>query len=94
MNNNDLSIIPPLPLDLSMYPFGPSSTSPQKKPLSSFPVRSSNRINEEYVARMHRIIASSSSENLDETKLIELSMTRQRTIPIDRFDSESPTIST
>jgi hypothetical protein len=78
-----------------MYPFGSSTSSPHKKPLLSFPVQSSNRINEDYVTRMHRIIASSSSSNNpDETKPIELSIYRHPSIPIHRFDSASPTIST
>jgi hypothetical protein len=74
-----------------MYLFGSSST--QKKPLLSFPVQSSNRINEEYVAQMHRIIASS-SDNSDETKPIGLWITREQSISMHRFDSASPTVST
>jgi hypothetical protein len=78
-----------------MYPFGLSPFSPQTKPLSSFPVRSTNRINEEYVAQMNRIIASSSSsDNPDETKLIELPIIREQIIPVHKFDSASPTVST
>ena len=78
-----------------MYPFATSSSSsteyPNKKPLS-FPVQCSNRINEEYLTEMHRIIASSNNSN--ETKPIELSVYRHQSIPIHRFDSDSPTIST
>jgi hypothetical protein len=75
-----------------MYPFGLSSISTHIKPLLSFPVQSSNRINEEYLAQMHHIIASTNDSN--ETKLIELSIHRHQSIPIHRFDSDSPTIST
>jgi hypothetical protein len=92
VNNNELSIIPPLPLSSSMYPFGSSSSSPHKKPLLSFPVQSSNRINEEYLTQMRRIIASSNNSN--DIKPIELSIYRHQSIPIHRFDSSSPTIST
>lgn len=91
MNNNELPIIPPLPLNCSMYPFG-SSSSPVNKPLASFPVKSSNNINEEYLKHMHDIIAS--SDNSDDVKPIELSIYHHRSIPIHRFGSASPTIST
>jgi hypothetical protein len=75
-----------------MYPFDSSSSSSHKNPLLSFPAQSSNRINEEYLTRMHHIIASSNNSN--EIKPIELSIYRHRPIPIHRFDSASPTIST
>jgi hypothetical protein len=92
VNNNEPSIIPPLPLNSSMYPFGSSSFSPHVKPFLSFPAQSSNRINEEYLKQMRQIIASSDDSN--ETKPIELSIDHRQTISIHRFDSASPTIST
>ena len=79
-----------------MYPFASSSSSPREKPLASFPVQSSNRINEGYLAQMRRIIASSSSSSSEvheETKLIESPIHHQKTIPIKQMMSISPTIS-
>lgn len=79
-----------------MYPFASSSLSPREKPLTSFPVQSSNRINEGYLAQMRRIIESSpssSSEIHEEIKLIELSIHQQKIIPIKHVDSASPIIS-
>ncbi|UJR26729.1 hypothetical protein I4U23_008044 [Adineta vaga] len=103
LRNSDSTIIPPLPLDCSMYPFTSSSSS-HKKPALSFPAHSSNRINEEYLTQMRRIIESSSpssssstattTTNSNEIKPIELSIHRRQSIPIHRFDSTSPTIST
>jgi len=92
LNHNELSIIPPLPLNCSMYPFNSSSSSHHTKPLLSFPAQSSNRINEEYLTRMRHIIESSTNTN--EIKPIELSIHRHQSIPINRLDSPSPTIST
>jgi len=91
VNNNELSIIPPLPLSSSMYPFDSSSTS-YKKPLLSFPAHSSNSISEEYLTQLRHIIAS--SDNKNETKSTELPIYRHQSRSIHRFDSASPTIST
>ncbi|CAF3418912.1 unnamed protein product [Rotaria sp. Silwood1] len=92
MNKNEPSIIPPLPLNCSIYPFGSSSSSNRTKSLISFPTQSSNRINEEYLTQMHHIIES--SDNLSETKPNERSILHCQPIPIHRFDSTSPSIST
>ena len=95
--NCDLPIVPPLPLCSSMHLFGSSSSSPREKPLTSFPVQSSNRINEEYVAQMRRIIASSSSsssEIQEDTKLIELTIDHRKSIVVHQLTSTSPAIST
>ncbi|CAF4225344.1 unnamed protein product, partial [Rotaria sp. Silwood2] len=92
MNKNEPSAIPPLPLNCSIYPFDSSSSSNRTKPLSSFPTQSSNRINEEYVTQMNHIIES--SNNLNETKSNERSILHCQPIPIHRFDSISPSIST
>jgi hypothetical protein len=92
VNNNELSIIPPLPLSSSMYPFDSSSTSSHRKPLLSFPAHSSNRISEEYLTQLRQIIAS--SDNTNDIKPTELPIYRHQPISIHRFDSASPTIST
>jgi hypothetical protein len=73
-----------------MYPFG--SSTHNVRPLLSFPVQSSNRINEEYLTRMRRIVESSTNKN--EHKPIELSVHHRQSIPIHRFDSTSPSVST
>jgi len=86
-SSSSFSIIPPLPLNSSMYPFGSSSTSPLNKPLTSFPIQSSNRINEEYLAQMHHIAQSTDDLN-------ERTTHRRQSMPIHRFDSNSPTVST
>ncbi|CAF1016011.1 unnamed protein product [Rotaria sordida] len=46
MNKNEPSIIPPLPLKCSIYPFDLSSSSDRTKPLLSFPTQPSNNLNE------------------------------------------------
>ncbi|CAF3653405.1 unnamed protein product [Rotaria socialis] len=93
MNKKEPSNIPPLPLNSSVYSLGSYSSANHIKPLlSSFPTQSSNRINEEYIAQLCHIIESSTSSN--ETKPDEGSTHRSQSIPIHRFDSTSPSIST
>ncbi|CAF0849742.1 unnamed protein product [Adineta steineri] len=93
MTNNGTSMIPPLPLNCSIYPFNSYSSSHHTKPSLSFPAQSSNRINEEYLTKMHQIIESSSSTNSNETEPIELPIHHSQSIPIHRLDCALPAMS-